>query len=142
MSESRDGIDHIHIHLHGKTLLGIKLSEFTIRPFRVPKYGEFTHLLGYILYLKTGMKHSIFRHATPSKCLKDIQQIQSEWNPEYYEELCIGVRASLNVDASLVEMLKESTLPLLMYVNEPGDLTQDRTELADIYSQLRDDLNA
>lgn len=138
---SKDGVDHIRIHVSGKTLLGIKLSEFTIRPFRVPKYGEFTHLLGYILYLKTGMKHSIFRHASPSKCLKEIQQIPSEWNPEYYEELYIGVKASINVDAALVEMLKESTLPLLMYVNEPGDLSDDRTELVDIYNELRDNLN-
>ena len=140
MSEFKvDGVDHIRIHSRAATGLGMMLSEFTVRSFRVPKYGEFRHLLGYILYLKTGMKYSEFRYLTPHKCLEFVKTVSTVWNPDYNKDLLAGVKAFVYSDGMLMDDLAKSTLPILSYRQVPGDL-MEASEIANAYTEIREHL--
>lgn len=142
MGYKQDGVDHIRIHLKGQTELGRQLSEFYIRPFRLPDLGEFNHLIGYSLYLKTGMDISKLRHLPPYECLRLIrQEIPSEWDPKYYERYSRGVIRSLEGDTKLFSMFTANELPYLVYRNVPGDMDGDPYGwIAMIYNEYTKDL--
>lgn len=141
MTFKQDGVDHIRIHLKGETELGRKLSEFYIRPFRVPDLGEFNHLIGYSLYLKTGMDISKLRHLPPYECLRLIRKENPvQWDPQYYDRYSRGVIASLESDTTLVNMFMANELPYLLYRETPGDLDGDpRGWIAMIYNEYSRD---
>ena len=139
---TRDGVDHIRIHLDANTELGRKLSEFQIRPFTVEPYAEFSHLLGYSLWLKTGKCHSQLRHLTPFECLRIAKSYPGVWNKQFHEEYKNGVRASLLTDPKLLDMFLANGLPLMIYKVTPGDLMgNDRDGLRNIYQELDDELS-
>lgn len=141
---SRDGVDHIRIHLDANTALGRGLSEFQIRPFTVEPYAEFSHLLGYSLWLKTGKCHSQLRHLTPFECLRLVktQACPGVWNKNFHEEYKQGVRASLLTDPNLLKAFLANGLPMMVYKTTPGDLMgDDRDGLRKIYQELDDELS-
>lgn len=142
MSKYRiDGVDHIRIHVDAATDLGRQLSEFYPRPFVVEGYAEFNHLIGFSLYLRTGCKHSKFRHLTPKECIDQIRRIRGVWRDDFEAEYCKGVEASLLQDPSLLDKLKESTLPLLIYNEKPGDVIGHKAIASHFYESYRNLLN-
>lgn len=136
-----DGVDHIRIHLDAKTELGQKLSEFYIRPFVVEGYAEFNHLIGFSLYLRTGCKHSKFRHLPPKDCLEQSRRVRGIWRDDFEVEYSKGIVASLITDPELVRELKTSTLPLLIYNRKPGDVIGHKALVSRFYESYRQLLN-
>lgn len=137
---SEDGVSHIRIHIDAYTELGRRLSEFYPRSFTVEGYAEFSHLLGYSLYLRTGCKHSRFRHLSPKDCLKYIRCIRGVWAADFEIEYRKGLQASLLADPELITMLKDSTLPLLIYNEKPGDVIGYKAIAGRFYEEYRKSL--
>lgn len=135
-----DGVDHIRVHLSGKTELGRKLSEFYIRPFTTLHHGEFNHLVGYSLWLKNGMEISQLRHLAPFECLKLIKNTSDSnvWNNDFYKHYADGVKESIKSDAELYHFFIESDLPFIAYRDVPGDLLSgERTWIAKFLNEHR-----
>ena len=139
MGYKEDGVDHIRVHIKAKTELGRQLSEFYVRPFRLPELGEFNHLIGLSLYLQTGMDISELRHLPPYECLRRIHRLDpaSKQFTLYYDTYSKGVIKSLESDVSLFKTFVENPLPYLIYRETPGDLDgDDRTWLAIFYNRF------
>lgn len=131
-----DGEDHIRLYHRGNTELGRRLSDFYIRPFQT-EFGQFNHLYGFGVWLMTGRKNQKLRELPPHVCVQILQQHKATFTADYIRHYGQALAASLLVDPELGLMLRDSTLPILVYREKPGDLAGAAALSASYYTALR-----
>lgn len=119
MNPKDDGITHINIYSKGKTELGRLLSNFADTPFVHPRHGKFKSVEGFWYWLSTGMVHEQLRDLTGYEAKKYGKSMVEDFgiknNPSFNDEILEAIRCKLRQNRSLLDMLKESTLPLEHY---------------------------
>jgi hypothetical protein len=111
-----DGIDHINIYSKGKTLLGRLLSNFAYTPFIYPEYALFYSVEGFWYYYLSDCKFnelkllSGYQAKAFGKTLK-CRMLVNDDIPIILE----AIRHKLRQNRNIIELLKESDLPLTHY---------------------------
>lgn len=112
MQYADEGQTHILLSDKSKTELGRKLYIGAHRPFTVEGKGQFKSILGYYLWLNSGLESYRYFHGHLS--IKDIAI--AKYNSQIgdntlYDVIC----KSIESDKALEDALKTNTLPLTFY---------------------------
>lgn len=118
-----DGVDHINICSHGKTLLGQLGTNFAHVPFRHPEFGFFASMEAYWYWIKTGLIHNQLRrlYGATAKTAGIRLPIVTMKETDFIDHMCDGMRCKVMQNAKLLDALKKSG---------PTDNPKGRTEAA------------
>jgi hypothetical protein len=110
-----DGISHINVYTKGRTRLGRLLTNLADVQLKHPTYGMFRTAEGLWYYLKTGCKHESLRAMTGFEAKKYGNTLEVVWNQDFKEQFLLGIRAKVERNVELFDLLKGSDLPFAHY---------------------------
>lgn len=119
MNPNMDGIDHINIYSKGATELGRLLSNFARTPFTCED-GRFESLEGYWYWLgapDSEPRREQLRRLWGFKAKQLGRELRgtAPASEDFQVKICRAVQAKCEQNPGILEMLKESTLPLEHY---------------------------
>lgn len=126
IKHTEDGITHINTWSKGKTELGRLLSNFAYAPFKHPEYGTFNSLEGFWYYISTGEVCDELRMLHGYEAKKRGQQLTDcrDDIPEFKELIIQATYCKLVDNPEILDMLINSTLPLVHYCVYDGKIKQ------------------
>jgi predicted NAD-dependent protein-ADP-ribosyltransferase YbiA (DUF1768 family) len=121
-----DGVDHINIYSKGKTELGRLLTNFANTPFILDGVS-FKSAESYWFYCKARRMDLPYEHfkdldAYSAKSAGKKLAGEFEYTEEFKEEIRTGLKAKLRQNRHVLNLLVDSTLPLVHYYayGKPG----------------------
>lgn len=119
MKYKQDGIDHINIYSKGATKLGRLLTNFAHTPF---KYlgEEFQSVEGFWYWYLTDKKHNHLKSLHGFAAKSEGKKYRNDKNDVFLTVddkniILEAIRCKLRQNIEIVELLKNSTLPLTHY---------------------------
>lgn len=143
---SEDGIAHINIYSHGKTVLGRLLSHFAKIGFDHPKYGRFESIEAFWYWSATGKKHDELRNLHGFLAKMEGNKYEKVYHPFFLIEMEEAITYKITQNEDLLFRFKESTLPFKhYYVYGNGDQEKivvpgSSAWVEDFYDKLREKL--
>lgn len=115
--KDKDGIDHINVYSKGKTELGRLLSNFAHTPFVTEEDGSFQSMEGYWYYILSGNDYLRSLYGYIAKVRGEGNYFLKNWKTfkGFKDKIRKGLRAKLEQNPDIVELLIESDLPLEHY---------------------------
>lgn len=116
-----DGVDHINIHVDGKTELGRMLSTFHRSQFTHPWFGPFNSMEGFWFYIKTKEKPDELRMLSGLKAKKLGKSLTRQWVENFTDIITAANYFKIEQNPHLKKLFLESTLPFdHYYLHGPG----------------------
>lgn len=113
-----DGVDHINMSMFSKTDLGYALAMETCYRFEHPVFGPFFSVRGFSHWLKSGNFDDTYRRLSErsvAQYYRDNRDNQRAYVDNFFYMLAVATYEKIKTYPTLVEDLKNSTLPFEMY---------------------------
>lgn len=138
-----DGVDHINIYSKGETELGRKLSNFYLKSFTHPEYGDFKSIEGFYYWLKTGLIHDELRNLYGFKAKEIGRTFPIVHREHFIDSICYAIYCCLEQHPDIKKEIKESQLPFTHYYVSYGvKVTPKNTEwLVEFFTKYRKSLH-
>ncbi len=107
-----DGVQYINCYSQATTQLGRDLSNFSSLGFTIPEIGRFASMEGYWHWVATGKQHPAFKDMNGYKAKMASRSYRKVHNPNFVEDICIGIKAKLLQNPELLKALIANPLPL------------------------------
>lgn len=135
-----DGEDHLNVWTKAKTRLGRLLTNPADVPVTHPTYGRFRTMEGLHFYLKTGMIHEDLRSMNGYEARRFGGTLKTVWNPNFTEEIKIGIKCKIDQHPELKELMEESILPFEHYYVYPTNVVVPKSSKA--FCELLEEIRA
>ena len=112
-----DGVSHINVYSRGRTALGQEASNFSFRPFRHPKFGNFSSVEAFWYWLGSGQSHNEIRHlfGASAKMVGARLPVVPMPQEEFQEYVREAIRCKYEQHEDLRQALIDSVLPFVHY---------------------------
>ncbi len=110
-----DGVDHINLHMEGKTEVGRMLAHFYYAPFVHPHYGLFYCLEGLWHWLRLKDKDDALRKCAGAKAKKYAQGLDTVYCKNFQEIILEANYFKIMNNPKIKAAVIESTLPFDNY---------------------------
>lgn len=111
-----DGITHIRVGPHGRTLLGRRLSNMSSVGFVHPLYGEVSCMEAFWVFCRGGKRHAELLTHSPKEASKWLKRTPRISYPAFRKDILEALRCKLEQSDEITQALIATKLPLIRWL--------------------------